>query len=388
MISLLSRFFIPRDADSATVRSRLGYLCGGTGIFLNLLLFLAKLLIGTVSGSIAITADAFNNLSDAGSSGVTLAGFFLSSRRADNEHPYGHGRIEYLCGIFISVLIIYVGAELLRSSVEKILHPEEFRFSVAVVIVLVLSIAVKLYMAFYNRTCGKKINSATLHAAASDSLSDCISTGAVLACSLFSYFTNIVIDGYIGIAISLLILWTGIRSVIETAGPLLGQAPDPELVNQIRNIVKKSPECRGIHDLIVHDYGPGHVFVSLHMEVDGSRDLYVLHDAVDLTEQQINAELGCETVIHMDPIDADNPILRDLYESVRAYVLTMCPGADIHDFRMVPGPTHTNLIFDLVLPPEQYPKRAEYTDRLRREIASREGNYRAVIKAEMSYVAQ
>lgn len=387
MISLLIRRFVPRDAEPAVIRRRYGYICGGAGIFFNLVLFLAKLIIGTASGSIAITADAFNNLSDATSSAVTLLGFLLASRKADSEHPFGHGRIEYVCGILISVVIIYVGITLLRSSVDKILHPEIFVFSPAVAIILVLSIAIKLYMAYYNRACSKKIQSATLRAAASDSLSDCISTGAVLLCALFCHFTGIQLDGYLGAVVSLLILWTGIRSVIETSSPLLGQAPDPDFVKKVEQIVRQNPETIGIHDLLIHDYGPSKVFVSLHMEVDGSHDLYVLHDAVDLTERRITAELGCEAVIHMDPIDVRNPVLRELFYQIQAKAKELCPASDIHDFRMVPGPTHTNLIFDLVLTPEDFPNRQSIMQALQQAVEEMEGNYFAVIKAEPSYCA-
>ena len=385
MISLILRCALPQNASATQKRRIYGTVCGIAGITFNLLLFCAKLIVGTLSASIAVTADAFNNLSDATSSAVTLFGFLLASRRADREHPFGHGRIEYLSGIFISVLIIYVGIELLRSSAEKIFHPEETVFHPAVVIVLILSVCVKLYMAFYNRACGKQIHSETLTAACRDSLSDCISTLAVLAGATVSALTGLALDGYLGAAVSLLILYTGIRSVIDTASPLLGRAPDPKFVAEIERIVSENPETRGYHDLVVHDYGPAKVFVSLHMEVDGSRDIYELHDAVDSTEHRIAHELHCEAVIHMDPIDVHNPVIRVLYGQVHVLADEICPQAKIHDFRMVPGTTHTNLIFDLVLPAALFPKSREITDELRRRVRQLDGNYYAVIHAEISY---
>lgn len=386
MVSLLIKLFASDSSlTAAQKRSRYGFICGGVGVLLNALLFFAKLTVGTLSGSISITADAFNNLSDAGSSAVTLLGFLWSERKADKEHPFGHGRIEYISGFVISAVIVFVGAELLKTSVARIISPEKFVFNKFVVIVLSLSIAVKLYMALYNTSCGKKINSPVLAAAAADSLSDCIATGAVLLSSVIIYFANIRIDGFVGAVVSILIIRTGIKSLSETASPLLGSAPDAEFVKKIEAVVRENPETIGIHDLVVHDYGPNKVFVSLHMEVDGSKNLFLLHDAVDLTEREISQQLGCEAVIHMDPIDLSNPVRQELYEKISAAAAEIAPELSIHDFRMVPGPTHTNLIFDLVLPPTQYQFRKETVRKLREEIRKIDKSYFAIIKTEMSY---
>lgn len=385
MISLLLRRFLPENADIKTSRRIYGFVCGGTGIVLNLLLFAAKLFIGFISSSIAITADAFNNLTDAGSSVISLFGFILSGQKADKKHPFGHGRIEYIAGTLISAAIILVGFELLRSSVKKIFQPADFVFNRYVAIVLVISVIVKLYMAYYNRKCGKKIQSSSLLAVSSDSLSDSISTLAILISSVFMYFTDIHIDGYVGAAVSLLIIKTGISAVIDTSSPLLGGAPDPEFVKRVEEIVRENPETVGIHDLVVHDYGPDKIFVSLHMEVDGSGEIFALHDAVDLVERRISEELGCEAVIHMDPIDVYNPILKEIYHALSEECLKISAGANIHDLRIVPGPTHTNIIFDLILPPEHFGRKEEACGILRECVHNINENYYAVITAETSY---
>lgn len=385
MVSLLIKKFVPDSLSPENIRTRCGLLCGAAGIFFNILLFIIKLIAGMIACSISITADAFNNLSDAGSSAVTLCGFWWSGRDADEEHPFGHGRIEYISGILISVLIILVGVELLKSSAEKIISPTPLVFNRYVVIILVISISIKLYMAFYNSKIGKKINSATLGAAASDSISDCFATGAVLLSSVFMYFTDIKIDGYVGVAVSLLVTWTGIKSVIETSQPLLGSAPDPEFVNEIDRIVRQNPETFGVHDLVIHDYGPNKVFVSLHMEVDGSKDIYELHDAVELVEMEISEKLGCEVIIHMDPLDVNNPKLKTIYSYIKDKAREIDDSLKIHDMRMVTGPTHTNIIFDVVLPPAKFSQKNEIISQLEQALKELDETYYAVIKAEISY---
>ena len=385
MVSLLLRKFTSPDMSEAKNRSVYGYVCGGVGIFLNLLLFTAKLCTGLFTSSISIMADAFNNLSDALSSVISLFGFILSSRKADREHPFGHGRIEYIAGTLISVTIIFVGVELLKSSIKKIISPTEFVFNRYVVIILLLSALVKLYMAFYNNSCGKKIHSASLRAVAADSISDSISTLAILISSVFMYFTNIYIDGYVGAVLSALIIRTGIMAVIETSAPLLGSVPRQEFVCEVERIVRSNPETIGIHDLVVHDYGPNKIFVSLHMEVDGSKELFALHDAVDLVERQISSHLGCEAVIHMDPIDIHNPILKEVYIVLSKECEKLSPAANIHDLRIVPGPTHTNIIFDLILPPELFSKKDDICTNLEKSVQNINKNYYAVITPEISY---
>ena len=385
MVLLLVKKLAPESLSPEEMRTRCGLLCGAAGIFFNILLFIMKIVIGTIACSISITADAFNNLSDAGSSAVTLCGFWWSGRDADEEHPFGHGRIEYISGILISVLIILVGVELLKSSVEKIISPSPLVFNRFVIIVLVLSILIKLYMALYNSKIGKKIHSATLGAAASDSISDCFATGAGLLSSIFMYFTNIKIDGFVGMAVSLLVTWTGIKSVIETSQPLLGKAPDPEFVNEIGRIVRQNPETIGVHDLVIHDYGPNKLFVSLHMEVDGSKDIFELHDAVELVEMEISEKLGCEAIIHMDPLDVNNPKLNTIYTYMAGKAKEIDSSLKIHDMRMVTGPTHTNIIFDVVLPPSKFSQKNEIVSRLEQALKELDETYYAVIKAEISY---
>ena len=385
MISLIAKRFIKNPNDPASVRSVYGYVCGAMGIILNLFLFAAKLVIGTVSGSISITADAFNNFTDAGSSIITLFGFLLSGRKADNDHPFGHGRIEYICGILVSVVIILVGGELFLSSAEKIFNPTDVKFSIALCVVLSVSVLVKFYMYLYNRNCGKMIDSETLKAVASDSIGDCIATLCVLVCSIFTHFTNINIDAYVGAVVSILILRAGITSVISTASPLLGHAPDPDFVHRIYDIVSSSDMCCGIHDLVVHDYGPGKKFVSVHMEVDGSGDIFVLHDEVDRVEKLLTDTLGCDAIIHMDPIDIKNPVLKELSDILKLSAKEIDSGLVVHDVRMVPGPTHTNVIFDVAIPANLFSKRGEISETLSKKVSDFGESYFAVINCEMSY---
>lgn len=385
MVSFLIKRFVREGMEQKDVRNIYGYICGSMGIFLNLFLFFSKLAAGIISSSISITADAFNNLSDALSSLITLFGFLLSGRKADKEHPFGHGRIEYIMGTFISATIIFVGIELLKSSFLKIFNPGEFIFNKYVVLVLLLSIFVKLYMAHFNNVCGKKINSSALKAVALDSISDTFSTTAILLSSIFMSVTKIPIDGFVGAGVSLLIIKTGVKSVIDTSRPLLGSIPDPDFVKKIECIVRKNPETVGIHDLVVHDYGPDKLFVSLHMEVDGSKEMFFLHDAVDTVERNIREALGCEAVIHMDPIDMNNPVLKELYSILSEECVKISESANIHDLRIVPGPTHTNVIFDLILPPELFSKKEEIMLKLTQKVQNINKNYYAVITPEISY---
>ena len=385
MVDLIAGFFLKNNSDPEKKRSVYGYVCGTLGIALNLFLFAAKLVIGTLSGSISITADAFNNFTDAGSSVITLFGFLWSGRKADNEHPFGHGRIEYICGILVSVVIILVGGELFLSSAEKIFEPTDVKFSIALCIVLSVSVLVKFYMYLYNRKCAKLIGSETLRAVASDCLGDCVATLCVLACSIFTHYTDINIDAYVGAVVSILILKAGISSVISTASPLLGNAPAPEFVNEIYDIVSSSNACCGIHDLVVHDYGPGKKFISLHMEVDGSGDIFVLHDEVDRIEKLLIESLGCDAVIHMDPIDIKNPILNEVSDMLKLYAKELDRGLIVHDVRMVPGPTHTNVIFDVAIPASVYEKRKEIASELEKKVSEYGSSYFAVINCEMSY---
>lgn len=352
MIKLLSRLFI-KDRDNTEnprVRSAYGMLCGIVGIFLNILLFAGKLAAGIASGAISVTADAFNNLSDAGSSLITLIGFRLAGQKPDNTHPFGHGRIEYISGLLVSIAVTLMGFELAVTSVERIITPRETEFGSLTVIILAVSVAVKLYMTLYNRAVGKKINSDAVKVAAVDSLCDSFSTLAVLVCMLISHFTSLEIDAYCGLALSVVILIAGIRSAIKTIQPLLGQAPDKEFTDKIIRIAKSSPTVLGVHDLIVHDYGPGRRMISLHAEVSDKDDLIEAHDAIDNIERELSRELGCDAVIHMDPIAVGSEEVDAAKTEAQMRVHKIDPRITIHDFRMVKGPTHTNVIFDAAVP--------------------------------------
>lgn len=388
MISLLAKWFI-KDRDHVTdpaVRRAYGSLCGFVGIGLNILLFLGKFFAGTISGSIAVTADAFNNLSDAGSSVVTLLGFRLAGKKPDPEHPFGHGRIEYISGLVVSALILLMGVELAKSSFEKILHPEAVDFSLLAIVILAVSVAVKLYMSLYNAAVGKKINSAAMAATAADSRSDAISTAAVLLAMLVGKWTNLMIDGYVGMLVAILIIIAGIKAAKETVEPLLGQAPDGDFVADIERIVMSYEPICGIHDLVVHDYGPGRVMISLHAEVPAHGDILALHDVIDNAEQALRTELGCEATIHMDPIVTDDGITGELRQKVAALVRTIDERITIHDFRMVPGNTHTNLIFDAVVPYDKTLSKPEVEEKIKQMVRDMEGDYFAVVLVENSYV--
>ncbi len=354
MISILSKLFIKnqKNMSETKIRSAYGTLCCVVGIFLNLVLFGIKYFAGVISHSIAITADAFNNLSDAGSTVITLAGLRLAERKPDKDHPFGHGRMEYLSGLAVSVIIILVGIELFGSSVDKIINPTAVDTSIAAIVILVASILIKGYMFIYNNKVGKKINSAGMKATALDCIGDAGATSVVLISTIISYFTELKIDGWCGILVSLFIVWAGIRSVKETVNPLLGMPPEKEFIDEVEKIVLSYDKIVGIHDLIVHDYGPGRVVVSLHAEVDGKENIYTIHDMIDNAEFRLSEELGCMAVIHMDPIETDNAVTTKVRDDVAEAVKILGENVTIHDFRMVPGDSHTNLIFDVVVPHE------------------------------------
>ena len=388
MIEFLARLFIRnRDALApSALRQAYGQLCGAVGIGLNLLLFVGKLFAGTISGSIAITADAFNNLSDAGSSLVTLLGFRLAGRKPDPEHPFGHGRMEYISGLAVAGLILLMGVELGKSSLKKILSPEEIVSSPLVLAILAVSVAVKLYMFYYNRSIGRKIKSAAMSATATDSLSDAVSTTAVLIATLVGQFTGLNIDGWVGLLVALFILFSAYKAAKETLSPLLGQTPDPEFVDRIEQIVLSYPEVLNIHDLIVHDYGPGRMMISLHAEVSADGDLLQLHDVIDNAEHRLKKELGCMAVIHMDPIITNDAHTDALRMAVAEKVKSIDPRLTIHDFRTVPGSTHTNLIFDVVVPYDVKLTADEVRRRIEALVKELDENYFAVVQIDNSYV--
>lgn len=352
MIRLLAKLFIKPDeaGKNAGARRAYGILCSAVGIGLNMLLFAGKYLAGVMSGSIAIMADAFNNLSDAGSSLVTLIGFKFAGMKADAEHPFGHGRFEYISGFIVASAIILMGLELLRSSVSKIIHPSSVDTSFLAMGILLVSICVKLYMCSYNRFVGKKINSVSMKATAMDSLSDTAATTVVFLSMLIMKFTGWNVDGFCGALVALFILYTGYCAAKDTISPILGQPPSPEFIEQIRDITLAHPEILGLHDLVVHDYGPGRVMISLHGEVSGNGNIFELHDVIDRIENELKEKLGCEAVIHMDPIVMDDEETDLRRADIAALVKTISENLTIHDFRMIKGPTHTNLIFDVVVP--------------------------------------
>jgi len=352
MITFLSKLLIKdhKNFASPDVRVRYGVLCGAVGILFNILLFAGKLIAGTITRSIGITADAFNNLSDAGSSVITLVGFRLSDAKADKEHPFGHGRYEYIAGLIVSMAILLMGFELAKSSLDKILHPEPVTFSFLALGVLIASILTKLYMFIYNRGIGKKIDSAAMRATAMDSFSDMAATSVVLLSMLIGKWTGWMIDGYAGLAVALFIGYTGVRAAKETVSPLLGQPPTKEYVEEIERIVLDHEGIIGVHDLVVHDYGPGRRMISLHAEVPADGDMIQLHDSVDNLEKLLRKECGCEAVIHMDPVETNNKETNRLRTETESILEELDPRLTLHDFRVVAGPTHTNLVFDVVVP--------------------------------------
>ncbi len=343
--------FFRGERSEEQTRSAYGKLCGIVGIFLNLLLFAGKFFAGLLSGSIAVTADAFNNLSDAGSSVVSLVSFRISEQKPDAKHPYGHGRIEYVAGLIISAVIIIMAYELIKDSVGKIIHPEETEWSVVVLVILIASILVKCYMAFYNARLGKRYDAAALRATAIDSLSDCVATTVVLLCTVLSHIFGWKIDGYAGVLVGGFILLAGIRAAKEVINPLLGEPPEKEYVDSIEQLVLAfDPAILGVHDLMVHDYGPGRRVISLHAEVPAEGNVLELHDIIDNLEHSLSKELGCVATIHMDPVVTGDPRVDELRYAVTDILASIDERISMHDFRVVFGPSHTNLIFDIVLP--------------------------------------
>ncbi|MBO5523627.1 MAG: cation transporter [Roseburia sp.] len=387
MITFLSKFFIREKQDKNKIRQEYGMLCGITGIILNIFLFAGKFMAGTISNSIAITADAINNLSDAGSSVVTLIGFKLAGAKPDPEHPFGHGRIEYVSGLVVAAAILLMAYELVRDSISKIIHPEETEFSTLIVVILVISILVKIYMYSYNNRIGKKIDSAAMRATAMDSLSDTCATAVVLAATLVGHFTGLSIDGYCGALVGVFIFYAGINAAKETLNPLLGQPPEEEFVQQINQIVMAHEEVCGIHDLIVHDYGPGRQMISLHAEVPAEGDILEVHDIIDNIENELRAKLGCDATIHMDPVVTSDEHISEMKAAVVSIIRGIDEVISIHDFRVVTGPTHTNLIFDVLVPYKFYISDEELTAMIEREVKKKLGNnHNVVMKVDKSYV--
>ena len=388
MITFLASLFIKdsKNYKEPSVRQAYGVLSGAVGIGLNILLFFGKWLAGTISGSIAITADAFNNLSDAGSSIITLIGFRLSGQEPDPEHPFGHGRMEYISGLLVSVAILVMGFELIGSSIGKLRSPEPIVSSALVFGILIASILVKLYMFFYNHSLSKKIESAAMKATSVDSLSDTVATTLVLIATLISKYTGLLLDGWFGILVGLFILYTGGSTLKETIDLLLGQPPKQEFIDEVKEIVLGHSMVHGVHDLIVHDYGPGRVMISLHAEVDVNGDIQDIHEQIDHIEHELQEKLHCSATIHMDPIVTDDKEVLAMKAKVEEMVHFLDESFSMHDFRMVKGSTRTNLIFDV-----EVPRKTSYTDNeivnwLKERIHELPGSkYFAVIQIDHEY---
>ncbi len=352
MTHLLLRVFVPEYQNQTMpgVRSAIGKLAGIVGIVCNLILFICKLIAGILSGSVAIIADAMNNLSDASSSIVTLAGFRLAEKPADEDHPYGHARYEYLAGLAVAAIIVIIGFELAKSSVAKIFNPVAVSFTVLTATILIASMLMKLWMMHFNHTLGQHIHSTTLEATAIDSRNDVIATGAVLVAAIIQYFTTWQIDGFVGLAVALFILYSGIQLALETVSPLLGETASPELRNLIIDYISTDPHVLGYHDLMVHDYGPNKRFATLHVEMDQRIDPLLCHGIIDDLERECLESHGIHLVIHYDPVVVDDPELNRLHKEVEHTLKQISPELKTHDFRMCKTPTHVNLIFDISLP--------------------------------------
>ena len=382
MTNLLARLFVRdyRNTASPAVRRAYGTMVSVVGMVLNLLLFGAKFTVGMLTGSVAIRADAINNLSDAGSQIISFISFRISAKPADREHPFGHARIEYVASMIVSFLILLIGVELLKESVANIITPQPPERSWVSVAVLGGSILVKLWMALFNRTVGRRIDSAVMRATAADSLSDVLSTGAVLLSTLVLILfpdLSLNLDAYMGVLVAVLILLAGVKILREALNPILGEAPPEAIVRQINEVVRQHPSALGIHDLEVHNYGPGHIIAALHVEVDGKVDVFASHDMIDTIEQRLRREYGIAATIHMDPIVTDDAVIANLRARVLAAVRQIDPGINLHDFRLVSGTTHSNLIFDVAVPYENKTP----DDRLRAAVAEQ------VRKIDPSYCA-
>ena len=389
MTNFLIKHFIPNASDvkSPAVRQRYGVVSGVVGILCNALLCTAKIAAGLLTGAVSIVADGINNLSDGGSCVVSLLGFKMAGKPADDKHPFGHGRIEYVAGLIVSFIIVLMGVELAKTSLDKIFHPEEISFSWITPAVLGISILVKLWMCFFNRKMGDKIDSAVLRATAMDSLSDVAATSAVLAGFVIGYWARVNLDGYLGVLVALFILYTGVSTAKGTLDLLLGEAPDPEFVKQIQQEVLSYPEIIGVHDLIVHNYGPCHSVVSLHAEVPCDVDILKIHDTIDNAERDLKKKFDCEVVIHMDPIITDDKETNEIHQKLSSIVRLLDSRVTIHDFRMVKGPTHTNLIFDIVVPHQFRLTDDQVVESLRQAVKALDARYEIVVNVDKAYTA-
>ncbi|MBR6791970.1 MAG: cation transporter [Ruminococcus sp.] len=387
MTQLLVKHFV-KDSENTTdiqVRERYGTLSSIVGIFCNILLFLLKYIMGTLSNSIAIVSDAFNNLSDSASCIVTLMGYKISAKPADKDHPFGHGRMEYLTSLIIATVIIVMGVELMKSSVSKIISPEEVEFRAVVLISLILSVAVKLWLSRFNTVLGKKINSTVMLATAKDSKNDVVATAITIVSLICSLFTDLPVDGVIGIIVSLFVLKAGIEIIRDTVDELLGKPADAEITRQICNIVCRDSRIIGIHDLIIHNYGPGNMFGSCHAEIRSDEDFISAHDLIDRIEHEIHNKLKISMSIHMDPIETDNAQINHCKTVVSGILRKISPRLSFHDFRAVTGDTHTNLIFDVVIPFDMELSNSEIKKQIDNALADEPVKYYTVITFDREY---
>lgn len=373
------------DVNNPQVRESYGKFAGVVGIISNIFLCLMKIIIGMIAGSISIIADGINNLADASSSIITLVGFKLAAAPEDENHPYGHARIEYITGLFISVLIIVLGLQLFKTSFEKVLHPDPLVFNYITILVLALAIIIKIWQAVFNISIGKKIKSVTLMATGTDSRNDVIATSAVLLGVVIGKLTGVQLDGIMGCLVALFIIWSGIQLIRETSSPLLGEAPDEELVHAIAEKVNNHPGVLGIHDLVVHNYGPGKIFASIHIEVDSDQDLMESHDMVDNIEREIMSDLTIEFTAHMDPVKVNDPLIQELNDAIHSIIDTMDGVEGIHDLRIVPGTTHTNIIFDAVLSSQCQLHESQVKEEVERQVKKLDPSYFVVITFDKAY---
>ncbi len=387
MVNLLIKTFV-KDYENVTdnqVRGRYGMLSSFVGIFCNILICSAKFIIGSLVHSISIISDGFNNLSDCASCIVTMFGYKMASKPADKDHPFGHGRMEYLTSLIIAAVIVLVGGELLKTSVTKIIHPTEVKFTVVAVVVLVLSIAIKIWMGYFNNKLGRRINSSVMLATAKDSFSDVAATSATLIALFASIWTDLPIDGVMGVIVSVIILIAGFGIIRETVDQLLGKPADEELVEQLKKVVKDNNVSLGMHDLIIHSYGPGNLIGSVHVEVDAKGDILSIHDAIDELEREIYEKLQIQMTIHMDPVETDNEVLITYRTRMNTLIKNINSKLSMHDFRMVTGPTHTNLIFDVVIPYDEKCDENEIRESIRKELSKEDSTFYAVITFDKSF---
>lgn len=387
MVNLLVKTFV-KDYENVTdnqVRGRYGMLSSFVGIFCNILICSAKFIIGALVHSISIISDGFNNLSDCASCIVTMFGYKMASKPADKDHPFGHGRMEYLTSLIIAAVILLVGGELLKTSVTKIIHPTEVKFTVVAVVVLVLSIAIKIWMGYFNNKLGRRIQSSVMLATAKDSFSDVAATSATLIALFASIWTDLPVDGVMGVIVSVIILIAGFGIIRETVDQLLGKPADAELVGQLKKLVNDNKVSLGMHDLIIHSYGPGNLIGSVHVEVDAKGDILLIHDAIDELEREIYDKLQIQMTIHMDPVETDNEVLNTYRTRMNALIKNINSKLSMHDFRMVAGPTHTNLIFDVVIPYDEKCDENEIRESIRKELSKEDSTFYAVITFDKSF---